>query len=171
MPGSAQRCQLGCGEHGAHPVSQAECASPCAVLATVGAHPVPPTHRSTTTCGASSARSTRTTASLTSLSASGTALTGEHLVVRLPSAPGCWLWFGQRAPWPLGSPFPGLWPGAGSGQVQQGPPAPAHRWGCLWVPLSPGQNQSHLSVTHCWRKTVMGLASGCQNLGIMSIWV
>lgn len=108
-----------------------------------GPHPVPPTGRSTTTCGASCARSTRTTASLTSLSVSGTALTGECVVLGLLSAQGCWLWFGG----PLGSPLSGLWLGVGSGEGEQGPPTPA---ACPQVGLSEGPALS-------WTESVLPL--------------
>lgn len=179
MPGSAQRCQLGCGERGAGLGVPAPCepglsAGPWAVLATVGAHPVPPPGRSTTTCGASSARSTRTTASLTSLSASGTGLTGEHAAVRLRSAQGCLPWCGPRGPLAPGQPLP--WPLAGCG-VWTGAAGTTYTCSLYAVGMSEGPTLSRaesvtpLCVTQGWKKVAVGLASDCQNLGIMSLQV
>lgn len=59
---------------------------------------------------------------------------------------GCLLWLGPRGP--VGSPFPGLWLGVGSGEGQQGPPTPA---ACAQVHsfrLPESENNEYPGVTY-----------------------
>lgn len=125
-------------------------------------HP-PPAGRFTTTCGASCARSTRTTASSTSSSASGTAPTGE----RFGGAEGARIGL-AGAPSPLRGPSPRRL-GAGSGASPAGLPEPRTRAllaGPGGARLLPHGGGSSRRFPRTARRVLLCLAPDCRNPGM-----